>query len=224
MRLTCTEYGIDLKMQENKVNVLVIEAPDIFAGIVDILMDQIEGKSGNIIISNKDIIMKLDKVAEIIINPFVIDCNEKRIQQKLYQELTNEIQESMMEHTAQLQGSIISYLEELLQKSPYFLEFDVEDNMTGLLKLCHVGIADQVETLAGKIANYMKALKQFCAINILFLVNIKLFVTQEEIEEIYQCAFYEKINLVLLENTAREKLANETICILDKDMCIINVD
>lgn len=224
MRLICTEYGIDLEIQENRVNVLVLEARDIFARVVEALMIQIEGKPGIFILSDKDTIMKLDKVAEIIVNPFVIDCNEKRIQQKLYQELTNEMQESMMEQTVQLQGNIISYLEELLQKSPYFLEFDVEDNMAGLLKLCRVGITDQEETLAGKIASYMRALKQFCAISVLFLVNIKLFVTQSEMEELYHCAFYEKINLILLENTAREKLDNETICILDKDMCIINVD
>lgn len=224
MRLMCTEYGIDLKIQENRVNVLVIEAPEIFARIVDALMIQIEGNLGFFILSDKDTIMKLDKVAEIIVNPFVIDCNEKRIQQKLYQELTNEMLESMMEQTAQLQGNIISYLEEVLQKSPYFLKFDVEANMAGLLKLYRVGIADQEETLAGKIASYMRALRQFCAIKVLFLVNLKLFVTKAELEELYQCAFYEKINLILLENISRAKLENEMICILDKDMCIINVD
>lgn len=224
MRLTCIEYGIDLEIQENKVSVLVIEAPDVFARFIDMLMVQMEGEPGNFILSDKDTIMKLDKVAEMIVNPFVIDCNEKRIQQKLYQELMNEMQESMLEQTVKLQGDIISYLEELLQRSPYFLEFDVEDNMAGLLKLCRVGIASQEETLAERIASYMRALKQFCAVSTLFLVNIKLFLTQAEIEALYQCAFYEKINLILLENTAREKLENETICILDKDMCIINVD
>ncbi|MCM1266357.1 MAG: type II-A CRISPR-associated protein Csn2 [Bacteroidales bacterium] len=220
----CTEFGIDLEIQENRVNVLVIETPNIFAHVIDMLINQMEGKEGSFILSEKDTIMTLGKTAEIIVNPFAIDCNEKRIQQKLYQELISEMKDSMMEQTVKLQGDMISYLEELLSRSPYFLEFDVEDNMAGLLKLCHVEIADQEDTLVGKIASYMKALKRFCSISTLFFVNLKSYVTQSEMEELYQCAFYEKINLILLENTQKEKLENETVCILDQDMCIIDVD
>lgn len=224
MRLICTKYDIDLELQENRVNVLVIEAPDTFAYVIYALIMQMKGEPGIFILSDKEKILTLGKAAEIVVNPFAIDCNEKRIQQKLYQELTNEMKESMLEQTVKLQGNIIKYLEELLQRSPYFLEFDVEENIAGLLKLCCVEIVDREETLVGKIANYMRALKRFCSVGTLFCVNLKLFLTQAEMEELYKNAFYEKINLVLLENTVREKLENETICILDKDMCIIKGD
>lgn len=223
MRLVHSVYGLDFELGENKVNVLVIEAPNIFSLMIDELLGQMQGNPGGFILSAQDTIKVINKEAEMIVNPFVLDCNEKRIQQKLYQELVNEMNESMVEQTMHLQGHVISYLEKLLQKFPYPLEFDVEGNMAGLLKWCHVEIDNQGEILAEKLINYIRALKQLCNIRIIFFVNLKLYLTQMEIEEIYKYAFYEKIHLFLLENSLKERLDNENICILDKDLCIIDI-
>lgn len=154
----------------------------------------------------------------------MIDCNERKIQQKLYQELVDEMNVAMVEDIIHLQGEIISYLEKLIKRVPYPLDFDVEENMAGLLKLCHVEIDDQGEILVEKIMSYIKALKQFCNVNIIFFVNLKSYLSQQELEELYKFTFYEKISLILLENSAKEKLENESICVWDRDLCIINIE
>lgn len=224
MRLVCSEYGIDFEIRENEVNVLVIESPNVFSLMINELICQIKGESGKFILSEQDMIKTISKEVEIIVNPFIIDCNERRIQQKLYQELTDEMSETMIEKTVHLQGEMITYLEELLKRVPYPLGFDIEENMTGLLKLCHVEIDDQSEELIEKIMNYIKTIKQFCNVHIIFFVNLKSFLAQQELKELYQYAFYEKINLILLENSAKEKLQNENVCVLDKDLCIVNIE
>lgn len=224
MRLVCNEYGLNLEIKENLINVLVIESPVIFARITGELFNQIGGEPGGFVLSEKDAIKTISKEAEIIINPFIVDCNEKRILQKIYQELNDEINDSMIEKTVYLQGQMIAYLEEVTQRLPYPLEFDVEENMIGFFKLCHVEIDNQGKALIEKIINYVKMLNQICNIHIVFLVNIKLYLSQAELEELYKCAFYEKINLILLENLQKEKVECESICILDKDMCIIDVE
>ena len=164
MRLTYGEYGIDLEIRENKVNILVIESPNIFSLMINELMCQMEGGFGRFILSDQDEIKVIGKEAEIIVNPFAINCNERRIQQKLYQELIDEMNDTMVEDTVHLQGEIISYLEKLIKRVPYPLEFETEENMPGLLKLFHVEIDGQCETLIEKIMNYIKVLKQFCNI------------------------------------------------------------
>ncbi len=224
MRLICSEYGIDLEIQENRVNILVVESPNVFSSMIDELICQVKGEPGKFILSEQDVIKVISKETEFIVNPFGVDCNEKRIQQKLYQELSNEMNVSMIEETTHLQGQIISYLDTLLQKAPYPLEYDIEENMTGFLKWCHVGIDNQGETLAERLINYIKILNYFCGFKIIFFVNLKSYLSQFELEEIYKCGFYTKTNLVLLENIQKEKLENESICILDKDLCIINIE
>lgn len=224
MRLICNEYGLNLEIKENLINVLVIEAPDIFARITGELFNQIGGEPGGFILSEKDAIKTISKEAEIIINPFIVDCNEKRILQKIYQELNDEIKDSMIEKTVYLQGQMIAYLEEVTQRLPYPLEFDVEENMIGFFKLCNVEVDNHGKALIEKIINYVKMLSQICNIHIVFLVNIKLYLSQAELEELYKCAFYEKISLILLENSLKGKIECESICILDKDLCIIDVE
>lgn len=224
MRLVSGEYGIDIEIRENMVNVLVIEAPNVFSRVIEELMCQIEGEPGTFILSEQDAIKTISKEADMIVNPFRVDCNEKRIQQKLFQELSDIMNEELVEQTVYLQGRIISYLEELLQKVPYPLDFDVEGSMPGLLKMCHVAFDNRIDTLVENIINYIKVLRKFCAIKVIFLVNLKLYLTQDELVELYKYAFYEKMSLILLENSDKGKLENESICILDKDMCIINVE
>lgn len=223
MRLICSEYGLDLEIKENRTIIFVVESPKTFACIIGELLNQIGGEPGKFILSEKDTIKTIGKEAEIVINPFVIDCNEKKILQKLYQEMLDEANDSMIEKTTRLQGQMITYIEELIQRMPYPLAFDVEENMVGLFKLCHVEIDDQGDTLVEKIINYIKMLKQFCNIHIILFVNLKLYLTKSELEELYKCAFYEKISLLLLENSLKEKIESESICILDKDLCIIEV-
>ena len=186
MRLVSAKYGIDMEIRENMVNVLVVEAPDIFSRVIEELMCQIEGEPGTFILSEQDVIKTISKNADMIVNPFRVDCNEKRIQQKLFQELSVIMNESFGERTVYLQGQIISYLEELLQKVPYPLDFDVEGSMPGLLKMCHVEVVNQGDTLVEKIVNYMKALRQFCAIKVIFAVNLKLYLTLTELMELYK--------------------------------------
>ncbi len=224
MRLMYREYGIDLEIKENRVNVLVIEPPNIFSLIMEELTNQMRGEPGGLILSEQDVIKNFCREAEMVVNPFEVDCNEKRILQKLYQELTQEMNDFLIEKTVCLQGQIIAYLDELLQRVPYSLDYEIEENMAGLLKLCHVEIDNQGETLVEKLMSYIRALKQFCNIQVIFFVNLKLFLTQPELEELYKFASYEKISLILLENSFKEKLKNESICILDKDLCIISVE
>lgn len=223
MRLVCSEYNLDLEIKENKVNVLVIESPDIFSEVIVELINQTGGEPGKFILSDLDNVKIIGKEAEIIVNPFVLDCNEKRILQKLYQELADEMNDSMMEQTVHLQGEMISYLEKLIRKVPYLLDFDIEENMTGLLKMCHVGIDSQAGTLVEKIMSYIRALRDFCRIHLIFFVNLKRYLKQSDLEKLYQFSFYEKIGIILLENSFKEKIENESVCILDRDLCIIKI-
>ena len=54
------------------------------------------------------------------------------------------------------------------------------------------------------------------------LVNIKQYLTENEISELYKLAMYSKIQLVLIEfNMYGKKSEYENIYIIDKDSCII---
>lgn len=221
MRLIHSGYGINIEVCENEVNLLCIEQKKSFADLIQEILDQKNGKEGNFILSENDKIHNISKEVEIIINPFVLDCNEKRIQQKLYQEVYEQAVSNYLPETTELNAEIISYLEKITLSVPYDIIFDLEENIQGMLKIYGVRIEQQTSSLLEKITDYLKILVRMCRIKIFIFVNLKTYLDPEDLKKLYEFAFYEKLNIILIENQVIEKINCEKVCILDKDMCII---
>lgn len=224
MRLVHSGYGIDIKVCENEVNLLCIEQKKSFVVLIQEILDQNNGKDGQFILSEKDKIINMAKEVEIIINPFVLDCNEKRVQQKLYQEVYEQAVSNYLPETTELNAEIISYLEKITLSVPYDIIFDLEENIQGMLKIYGVRIEQQTSSLLEKITDYLKILVRMCRIKIFIFVNLKTYLDPEDLKKLYEFAFYEKINIILIENQVTEKINCEKVCILDQDMCIIKYE
>lgn len=224
MRLIHSGYGIDIEVCENEVNLLCIEQKKSFADLIQEILDQKNGKEGNFILSEKDKIHNISKEVEIIINPFVLDCNEKRIQQKLYQEVYEQAIGKYLPETTELNAEIISYLEKITLSVPYDIIFDLEENIQGMLKIYGVRIEQQTFSLLEKIIDYLKILVRMCRIRIFIFVNLKIYLDPEDLKKLYEFAFYEKMYIILIENQVTKKINCEKVCILDQDKCIIEYE
>lgn len=221
MRLVHAQIQFDIELLENQVNILIIESPQKFSEVIMEISGQMQGKEGLFVLSERDKILNFSKEAELIFHPFLLDCNEKRIQQKLYQLLTAEAEENFFLQTNQINADIVSYLDNLIENVPYALSYDLDGNLAGLLKLYSVRIDDAADSLLEKLLHYLRAAQEFCQIRVFFFVNLKTYLNKEELEQLYEFAFYQKLQLILLENVQRTSMAGEKVCILDKDMCII---
>lgn len=224
MRLIHSGYGIDIEVCENEVYILCVEQKKSFAALTQEILDQKNGKEGNVILSEKDKILNITKEVEIIINPFVLDCNEKRIQQKLYQEVYEQAVGNYLPETTELNAEIISFLEKITLSVPYDIIFDLEEKIQGMLKIYGVRIEQQTSSLLEKIIDYLKILVRMCRIKIFIFVNLKTFLDPGDLKKLYEFAFYEKMNIILIENQVTEKINCEKVCILDQDMCIIKYE
>ena len=78
MRLLCDKLGIDIELSENKPQIVTIEDVALYSGFVRELWEEYKGNDGDILISDKGTDLKFGKNIEVIINPFDIDCNNKR--------------------------------------------------------------------------------------------------------------------------------------------------
>jgi len=208
---------------ENIVNVLVIENPHALSSIMKELLKQSKGDDGSFILSEKEKLYKLSKEIALLLEPFTIDCNEKRILTKLYQELKIQVDENMSEETMELNAKIIDYLDKVTMTVPYLTTFQLEYDVLGLFKLLGVGLEYNETSLCENIISYLKALSQLCGYRTIVFLNLKSFLSSNDIMYLYEFAFYNKLNLILIENTLHKVLQNEKTCIIDKDMCVINI-
>lgn len=216
-------YDFEIKLQENQISVLVIEKQQVMAKLVQDLYLQCNGKEGGFVLSDAEKIISIEKNMELILEPFSINCNDKKIVNKLYQELTALAKETLIQEGLQLNFQITAYLEQLLQEVPYHLSYKDEHEVQEILKFADVRLDSDGETIAEKIVEYLRVINQICGCNICVFVNLKSFLSKEDLQQLYEFANYQKIHLVLVESCEREKIEKEKTFIIDKDECIIEI-
>lgn len=223
MKLVDTYYNFELNMVENQITVLSVENPTAYTKLVGDLWHQINGEEGSFILSDGEKLKNISKDVECIFNPFLLDCNNKKIITRLYQELKTQSDNILQEETAKLNCDIIGYLEKLVMTVPYNLKFNCDMDIAAILKMYGVEIDNQADSVLENIVAYMKIVSQICGIKTFVAVDIKHYLTSEELLELYEAMFYEKINLIIIEPVHTDKLDNEKCWIIDKDLCIIDL-
>lgn len=224
MRLVNTEYQIDICLNENEVYILVVENPIVYTSLVQNLWNQCEGNVGTWILSDGNKALNLTKNIKCIINPFSININDKMIITKLYQELKYLSDENLLLESSKINIGIINYLDKLSFLTSYPLTFNVDFNLINLLKMYDLKLDTSSQSFLEKIVEYLKILNQICHINIFVFIGLKHYLTKEDIQQLYEFVFYEKIYLLLIESNQYETISNEKIFIIDKDLCIIDIE
>ena len=215
MKLVYTELEQQLIFQENRVNVLVIEHKELFCRMIQELAKQIDGVEGRFVLSDNDKILKIDKDVGLVVNPFALEINSRKALTGLYNELGKlGINEENYLNTCRVKGQIAEYIYGLLNQVDYALKFQDDFNLQSLFK------ALEVEFEAGE-ENFLDVCSKFQKVKILAFVNLKTYLTNDELKKIYKEAFYRKIQLLLLENSVEQELAEEAVSIVDADLCLI---
>lgn len=222
MRLVERELGLDIELKENKVSVIVVEDVTLRLPIIEELYSQVLGKDGSWLLVENEKNYELDKKAEIILEPFSLELNNKKVKTKLYQDIKTIAEDFFFSQGLEVHSNICNYLENLFERIPYPVKYKEEWNMLEILKAYSVELEEESDSICEKLFNYIKLINQVCGISIFIIVNLKQYLAKEQITELYKIAMYSKIQLVLIEfNMCNEKLECEDIYILDKDSCII---
>lgn len=223
MKLVYPEYQLELPLAENQIMVLSIENPRMYAAMVGDLWRQSQGEEGGFILSDRDKIIPISKELECVFNPFGLDCNDKKVVNKLYTELKEQAEENLSCESAKMNREILSYLDKVLLQVPYSLDYDVDFDLVSLLKIYGVKIENVQGTLLEKIVEYIKVLSRVCHIKIFVFVGLKQYLTMNELEQLYEFVFYEKISLIIIESVHSECISGEKCWLFDQDFCIIEL-
>ena len=129
----------------------------------------------------------------------------------------------MCEDSMMLNREIVCYLEKLIFRVPYALEYDLDLNVAALLKCYDVRIAKDNESLLEKIVEYMKVSHRICNVQIFVFVALKQYLSEKEIRQLYEFVFYEKIYLIIVDAYQGKRIPGEMHWIIDKDLCIIEL-
>lgn len=87
MKLVYTELEKQFVFQENSVQVLIIENKLLFRRMLEDFNKQVEGGDGGFTLSADNKILRLDKEAALVLNPFNLEINSRKALTGLYNEL-----------------------------------------------------------------------------------------------------------------------------------------
>ena len=222
MKLVYTELEKQLVFQENTVQVVVVENKPLFRKMLDDFNKQVEGKEGGFTLSADNKILRLDKEAALVLNPFNLEINSRKALTGLYNELGKlGINEENYLKTCKIKGQIAEYAYDLLSRVDYALEFQDDFCLQNLFKALEVQFEAGDGDFLEQIVAYMDVCCKFQKVKVLAFANLKTYVTDVELQELYKEAFYRKLHLLLLENSVGEALENEVASIVDADLCLI---
>lgn len=219
MRFTYGEYGIEINPRENFVDTITVENPIAFRKMVGDIWSQCNGADGKWILAEGDKEIPLERICDIIINPFSIDVNDKKMLSSLYSQMNGIATEEYMEDIMRINSEIVSLLDRIMGGMAYPIVTDINLDVNSLLKSYHVCFEE--EEGIDKIVNYIRLKHQVLGKTVFFWVNCKHFISEDEFDELVKSISYEKIHLILLEGVESNRQRFEQSIILDKDLCII---
>lgn len=221
MRLVNKKYGLEFLLSEEGVLNIVCENRTAFEVMVADLIGEISGGDGAWILSDSEEESSLSKYADIIINPFAISCNDRKILNTVYKELHVITDQVYPELYAEANSKMLELIDAIVIDVPYALEYEPCVEVEGIFKQYNIRFDEEFTSLAEKVINYIKTTSQVLRKKVFILVNIKAYLEDSDIQQIYKESMYSKVFLVLLESKDNTKLSEEKKVLIDSDLCII---
>ena len=199
MKLVNAELFLEIDIQENMPAVLVLESPDMMTLVVKELYDISYAGEGNFVLSLDNKVLSMEKTAEIIINPFNVDFNTRKIQSKLYEELI-EGGNIYVEEKSMIQSLTIDYLDKLIQNVSYeMITSNIELDLLRLFKMYDVRLEPQCNSILETLIEYTKVLSRLLRKKFLILINICNYLDVDAVKELAHMCAYQKLNLLFIK-------------------------
>ncbi|MEI6521304.1 MAG: type II-A CRISPR-associated protein Csn2 [bacterium] len=223
MKLAYPILSKPIEIPDNKTAVLVIENQMLYAKVLFELISQLNGNEGEFVLSRNDAIINIAKEAELVIDPFMMDINQRKVITRLHQMLnTLAMNEDNYQKTMRLSSEMQQYIEDIVTTTDYELEYNQTIDAAMIFKITDVKIAVSSERLAEKIIDYITVMTDLFKTACFIFVNLKSFINDEDMANLYKHFAYKKICVLLIENITRDtKYEHEIIRIIDHDMCEI---
>lgn len=220
MKFLYNPYCIEIEWEESQCCILQIENQKAFVDLIADLHNKIFQGDGDAILSDNGNCLEIGKMAELIIDPFSIDLNNRKIKNKIYKELSEYGIQMHYSDYSRLQSQISEFLGQLVGEMSYPLIFQGNVGIEEILKVANVALDYEYESIADKICAYIKLLSTACGINVIFFVDLHRFVSNEDVDEIIKEAKYYNINVIFINSSGMDYFfENEVRYILDSTLC-----
>lgn len=221
MKIVHPDLQMKIECKEGCTAILIIESPMLLRKYLGELWKQVHSQSGMFVLTDMEKEMEFHKEADMILNPFDVDVNDKRFLSKVYSELKEmAYQEDYYLKTQSLISSVTAYFLELEQNASVSLKCG-EFELTQLFKALEIRIDDCENEVLGKLGQYLHVASKLLKKKLVLFFNLSTYLECEEIEELLKEAFYLDLRVLLIEAQEISLAIPKKCYIIDRDGCEI---
>mgnify|MGYP002582956225 FL=1 len=220
MKLKLNGFENEIEFEEETVNVISVNNVECFRNIISSINSKILGEEINEVFLLNDEKEELDMNKEVlmVLDVFNIDYNSKKILSKIYELIEEKI---VMNQDFEIDNKIFelrNYIIEEINELPFEFIMKDEIKIMDILKMYSLKIdSDNYNKLTEKIEFLIDIISTLKIAKILIIPNMKLFLTDEEVVEVYKYSLYNNVNLLIIERNDRKKLKYEKKLVIDEN-------
>lgn len=179
----------------------------------------IENIEDNVIYSENDESLELNKKTIIINNIYDIDINDKKNITFLYKNIVNQLSEKQKESFDKINNELLNAIKEINNTNDYGIDFEDSFDITKILNLYQVKFCLDEQNYLEKLAKYIEITSRVSKINTFISFSLIRILSEEEVNLLVKELSLSKINLIDFDfqNSKKEIKYYE----IDEDWCII---
>ena len=205
---------------KNNINVLIIIDRKCFSHIIECLNNKNQGIEDNEIylLDDENNELNMEKNMLIVFDLFNLEYNSKKFLNKIYEIISNNIKLKNDFIIEELIFKLRNYLIEEINELPFEFLMKEEIDVLDILKLFSLKIDSKNYTSILERAELIIDMLTVVQPNTLLVIpNLKLYLSDEEIIELYKYSLYNNINLLVIEQNFTKKIEYENILIIDEN-------
>ena len=199
-----------MELEENIVDKFVIENPRVMTDVILNTINDTKSDSKIILIENDGEDIASSKY-ELITSPFIISLNSKKILGSALKDIEASICENYFDKFQEINTDILNLLDQAVLNLSYDISFDCIKDIKDVIKICDITFEEKQLSLLEKITNYIKLESKILKLKCIIFVNLHDFLDDDEIMLLYKEAFYQKVQLIMIESREKTKKTFERV-------------
>lgn len=213
----------DIEIREDSIAVLQVCNTVLFSRIIQSIYceeNEIQNRMENVVLLENNKEISISKNVLVISDIWNFDRNQKKIQTALYQYIEKELQQDYEKKIEfeNLMSQVENLISDIWEELPFIFQYK-DALLSDYLKMLGLKLSGaSAEKIIDRVLTIIDIVEYFNVAKVIIFINLKTFVSEYELNEIYKYAMYKKVKMLLIE-TGKEKkpIANEKIFFVDDD-------
>ena len=203
------------------VTTLVIENQKFMLNVLSDIYAQCNGETGRAVLSSNDKSIDINNGIDLLTDFVAFDGNRKGLLTKILHAMEKTANDEVyFQRTHKLMAELECYMNDLAMEQEVDLAYE-KLSLNNLLKTVGVKVIIDYNKLVERLFAYMDLVRRFEGEKLFLLVNLRSFVSVEDMELFMQTVVAHGLQVLLVDNQAYPLLPLERRRIVDMDLCEI---